>query len=362
MRERRENILVVDDDPEVLTALEIELSEHYVVTAVMSAEQALACLQTRSFAAIVSDVRMPGVDGLSLIKQCAVRYPDMVRLILTAYDDETVQETALGPNGAYKLVKPWHDELLVTLENALNQRRDRMELKRDLDLKAEALEIDLRLHATMAPEELISLAAIEMARLPEVVAVTIYEFDAANKPIVVREVLVSEAHGPPEFHPKRVSPTQHRDHYLYSVPIGFWPKPRAAIALRLTAADNELIRYLDFVGRQTYRSILIAGLEEGAPARRSTDPSRAGLSSRPDGDEAITMSWLVQELATPATVIVSAVDGLKEIAQQLRRSAPEESSRVGDLQEIALDLNAVSDELNGLISKLKSAKAAAEGR
>jgi DNA-binding response OmpR family regulator len=362
MRDRQENILIVDDDPEVLTALETELSEHYVVTAVMSAEQALACLQTRSFAAIVSDVRMPGVDGLSLIKQCAVRYPDMVRLILTAYDDETVQETALGPNGAYKLVKPWHDELLVTLENALNQRRGRMELKRDLDLKAEALEMDLRLHSKLAPEELISLAALEMARLPEVVAVTIYEFDAANKPILVREVLVNEACGPPEFHPKRVSPTQHKDHYLYSVPIGYWPRPRAAIALRLTAADNEIIRYLDFVGRQTFRSILVSDLDDGAPTSRSTDPSLDGLSSRPDDGEALTLSWLVRELASPTTVIVSAVDGLKGLAMELRRAAPAEGQSVADLQEIALDLNAVSDELNGLIAKLKSAKAAADGR
>ena len=80
MTPQRESVLVVDDDSEVLTALDAELSEYFEVTALMSAEQALATLQGQAFSAIISDVRMPGIDGLTLIKECAVRYPDMVRL------------------------------------------------------------------------------------------------------------------------------------------------------------------------------------------------------------------------------------------------------------------------------------------
>ena len=151
MEHQRENILIVDDDEGVLTALEAELQDYYGVTAVSSAEQALAQLQIKAYSAIISDVRMPGVDGLSLISQCAVRYSSMVRIILTAFDGDDVHETAIGPHGAFKLVKPWGDDLIITLENALKQRQSNMALRRHLDLKSELLDIDRRLHPHLRP-------------------------------------------------------------------------------------------------------------------------------------------------------------------------------------------------------------------
>ena len=57
MVDEREAILVVDDDSQVLLALEAELSEYYDVTPMMGAEQALASLQCRDYAAIVSEAR-----------------------------------------------------------------------------------------------------------------------------------------------------------------------------------------------------------------------------------------------------------------------------------------------------------------
>ncbi len=344
---QKERVLVVDDDEGVLVAITAELQAEYSVTAVSDAEQALAQLQNRTFAAIVSDVRLPGVDGLSLIRQCAVRYPDMVRLILTGFDTEEVRDTAIGPHGAFKVVKPWGDVLLITLKNAIKQRQTTMSLRRHLDLRSEALDIDRRLHPQLEQEELIIEAAVEMSRAPGVTAAAVYTFDEMSVSSLSVEVLQDDTGEVPELKKMHSSPVPHRDAYHYSVPIGSWSKPWAAVALRLTETGRDTLRFLDFVGRQ---------------AGRTLDVIEAGIRSSvtgPDdiGGGRVSVEWMVDELTTPATVLTSAPYYLKRIVQNFRvvesdvENMPE---AIAELDELIVDLQNVAGSMASLLNQLRS--------
>ena len=245
----KDSILVVDDDEGVLVVLEAELREYYDVVTVGSAEQALAALQVKEYSAIVSDVRMPGVDGLSLISQCAVRYPNMVRAILTAYDDEEVHDAAIGPHGAYKLGKPWGDDLVITLQNALKQRKINLALKEHLDLKSEMLDIDRRLHLDLDLDTLIYEATMEMTRLPEVIAAAIYREEDSGDATLVKAVLTPEDGIVPELKRTRSTPIPFQNEYLHFVPIGDRNDSWATVALRLSDVGGDTLRYFDFVAR-----------------------------------------------------------------------------------------------------------------
>lgn len=345
----KDSVLVVDDDEGVLTALEAELQDHYNVTAVGSAEQALAQLQIRAYSAIVSDVRMPGVDGLSLISQCAVRYPSMVRLILTAFDGDDVHETALGPHGAYKLVKPWGDDLIITLENALKQRKSNLELRRHLDLKSEMLDIDRRLHVNLDENVLVREAALEMTRIPEVIAAAIYDMDEFGVGRLVEELLPAEDGVVPEIKKTRSSPIPFRGNYLYSIPIGDWSNPWAAVALRLSSINSDVLRYLDFVGRQAARSLQIIHAD-----RVSCFPTDDSLDS-----ENVAAEWLVGELTTPVTVLASAPFSMKRMADAVRDCLPDDAGIkeiFNEFEELTADVSNVTGNLTQLLNRLRSQK------
>lgn len=83
-------ILFVDDEPRVLDALQRLLRpqrHHWEMVFVTSGEAALAALAERPFDVIVSDMRMPGMDGATLLRAVQARYPEMVRIILSGYSE-----------------------------------------------------------------------------------------------------------------------------------------------------------------------------------------------------------------------------------------------------------------------------------
>jgi len=88
-------ILVVDDEP-TLSGLYAEAlgSGGFEVMTAKSAAEALAALETTDFSAIVSDIRLPGMDGLSFYKAVAERFPRAARQFgfWTAYDDDIARQ------------------------------------------------------------------------------------------------------------------------------------------------------------------------------------------------------------------------------------------------------------------------------
>lgn len=116
-------ILVVDDDDAVLSSLTEELQPHYNVTPAPSAELALSMLEFSPFDAIISDVRMPGIDGVEFLRRTQKLEYSPVRILMTGYSDEHAIEFANASAGDVLLLhKPWDERLETFLEKLLEQR------------------------------------------------------------------------------------------------------------------------------------------------------------------------------------------------------------------------------------------------
>lgn len=118
-------ILFVDDEPNVLSGLERmlrPLRQEWTMTFVTSGEAALVRLEQEPFDVLVSDMRMPGMDGAALLEAVAERYPDAVRIILSGHADQ--QSVLRAVNCAHRYVsKPCDPQVLkATIRNALELR------------------------------------------------------------------------------------------------------------------------------------------------------------------------------------------------------------------------------------------------
>ena len=79
-----EKILLVDDEPNVLQAMQRQLRKRFRVVIAEGGEEALTALKSKGpFAVIVSDMRMPGMDGVQLLTRVKDNFPDTVRIMLT---------------------------------------------------------------------------------------------------------------------------------------------------------------------------------------------------------------------------------------------------------------------------------------
>lgn len=120
------NLLFVDDEQSVLDGLKRTLRplrREWTVSFAASGRQALDVLQQASFHGIVTDMRMPGMDGLSLLKQVAECYPNLLRVVLSGQSEmESVAKSADLTH--HYLAKPCPlDILSSTVNRAFSLRR-----------------------------------------------------------------------------------------------------------------------------------------------------------------------------------------------------------------------------------------------
>src|SRR4051812_23127899 len=83
----RPQVLLVDDEPHVLSALTRVLRRHYRVTSASSGAEALTYMATEKFSAVISDMRMPEMDGATFLARARAIDPNAVRLMLTGEAD-----------------------------------------------------------------------------------------------------------------------------------------------------------------------------------------------------------------------------------------------------------------------------------
>jgi two-component system response regulator GlrR len=128
----RERILLVDDDEGLLQLLKMRLAAMgFTVTACVTGQQALAEARPGSFDLAITDLRLPDLDGVTLMEELRRIHSDLPVLILTAHGSipnavEAMQKGAYG-----YLTKPFDNkELAVHIEKALAQRRMSREIQR----------------------------------------------------------------------------------------------------------------------------------------------------------------------------------------------------------------------------------------
>jgi DNA-binding NtrC family response regulator len=125
MAERPKHLLLVEDEAPLRQVIAEQLTDRgYLVSEAESGEAALAQLAEFAFDAIVTDLRLPGIDGSAVIEAAVDRYPDIVVIVVTGYG--TVRDAVEAiKRGAWDFVsKPFQiDELTHALDSALEQRR-----------------------------------------------------------------------------------------------------------------------------------------------------------------------------------------------------------------------------------------------
>ena len=115
---RLQRLLIVDDEASVLAALGRALRRRYgrslAVDVRIDAATALDLLRVRDFDLVISDLRMPAMDGLTFLGHAASLRPHMVRMILTGSADFATAQQAINDAGVFRyLCKPWSDEELA---------------------------------------------------------------------------------------------------------------------------------------------------------------------------------------------------------------------------------------------------------
>jgi response regulator RpfG family c-di-GMP phosphodiesterase len=101
-------VLLVDDDPNVLAAYTRQLRNRYEIESAQGAEDALQLIRKNAvYAVVVSDMKMPGMDGIELLSRIRETSPETVRIMLTGYADlETAMEAVNQGNIFRFLTKP----------------------------------------------------------------------------------------------------------------------------------------------------------------------------------------------------------------------------------------------------------------
>jgi two-component system probable response regulator PhcQ len=149
----KNTILIVDDEPNVIAALQRTLfDEPYDIRSATSGKEALDILAGCKAKLVISDERMPGMDGAELLSIIKVRHPETVRIMLTGHASLDAAIKAVNSGEVYRFfVKPWNDiELTIAIRSALEKYDLEAENRRLLGMiRSQAVELKVmeRRHA-----------------------------------------------------------------------------------------------------------------------------------------------------------------------------------------------------------------------
>ena len=140
-------ILCVDDEPNILSSLRrLFRGKGYEVLTAISGAQGLELLAQQPVDLVISDMRMPEMDGARFLAQVRERWPNTVRLLLTGYSDVQSIQDAINCGEIYRYItKPWDDnDILLIVRHALErhqlelekQRLEALTLKQNEELKS----------------------------------------------------------------------------------------------------------------------------------------------------------------------------------------------------------------------------------
>lgn len=105
----KKTVLFVDDEEKILTSLKRGLiDEPYKTLFASSGKEALEILQQNQVHVIVTDMRMPEMGGLELLKAVKEEYPNVIRMVLSGYTQVSTLLTAINQGEIFRFItKPW---------------------------------------------------------------------------------------------------------------------------------------------------------------------------------------------------------------------------------------------------------------
>lgn len=113
-------VLMVDDDANILMGYKRLLRKYFSLHTALGGEAALAAFEEQGgFAVVVSDIKMPSMDGIELLERIKDRYPETIRMVLTGFADLELAISAVNKGDIFRfLTKPCAPEDLLAAINA----------------------------------------------------------------------------------------------------------------------------------------------------------------------------------------------------------------------------------------------------
>jgi DNA-binding NtrC family response regulator len=125
MTEGQKHLLIVDDENALREAIAERLADHgFVVEQASSGELALDRLAEFAFDILITDLRLPGIDGRKVVEAALERYPEIIPIVITGFGTVKDAVEAIKQGAADFITKPFQfDALLHVVRSALEQRR-----------------------------------------------------------------------------------------------------------------------------------------------------------------------------------------------------------------------------------------------
>src|SRR5207342_2967742 len=125
MTEPSRHVLIVEDETPLRQAIAEQLTDRgFRVEQAESGEVASGELADFAFDIILTDLRLPGIDGSAVVEAAVARYPDIIAIVVTGYGTVKDAVEAIKRGAADFVNKPFQiDELLHSLDSALERRR-----------------------------------------------------------------------------------------------------------------------------------------------------------------------------------------------------------------------------------------------
>ena len=136
-----ERIMIVDDEPDMLMLLKMIIQDNtqYEVETTNNPVECIELLKQSHFDLVITDLKMPGIDGMELFKELRGLIPDLPVIIITAYGLEEAADKAIMAGISDFITKPFKKErILFSIMKALEIRKlreENLELRRQLSDK-----------------------------------------------------------------------------------------------------------------------------------------------------------------------------------------------------------------------------------
>lgn len=117
------HVLVVEDD-ELIRAIFVDIikSKGYSVLEASNGQEALKILSTRPINIIVTDMKMPVMDGMQLLRQVKKSYPDVPLIVITGFDSEYREQDAMAAGADAYITKPFKVEDVASSLQMVHQK------------------------------------------------------------------------------------------------------------------------------------------------------------------------------------------------------------------------------------------------
>jgi two-component system response regulator HydG/two-component system response regulator AtoC len=151
------NVLLVDDEPNTLKVLSAALKKHYRVDTAKSAEEALSKFNQGEYSLVISDFRLPGMDGMQLLERVKESVPGIPFIMLTAFGTIERAVDAMKKGAYTYLTKPVNIDALLSITREALHRQDDGASGKDSDDSADRHEFMNLVGKSAAVQEVVSM-------------------------------------------------------------------------------------------------------------------------------------------------------------------------------------------------------------